>query len=129
MPFFCCPSAILSPFIISSYSFFHSFPHLSRSPFHSPHRSPSAHPSTAINNCLCHRSAQPKPMRSGQTHPSHMLLTNTHAVLVYRHGRIYASAGELCLYFMGEAGSVQIDGDCDSLPTMLCFCWLCYHCL
>lgn len=62
-------------------------------------------------------------------HILHTCFSQTHTQYSYIVTAVYASAGELCLYFMGEAGSVQIDGDCDSLPTMLCFCWLCYHCL
>lgn len=62
-------------------------------------------------------------------HILHTCFTQTHKQYSYIVTAVYASAGELCLYFMGEAASVQIDGDCDSLPTMPCFCWLCYHCL
>ncbi len=60
-------------------------------------------------------------------HILHTCFAYTHTQSSYIVTAVYASAGELCLYFMGEAASVQIDGDCDRLPTMLCFCWLCYH--
>ncbi len=106
IPFFCCPSAILSHFIIFSYCFFlsifHSFSHLSWSPLRSTHRSPSAHPSTAINNCLCHRSAQPKPMRSGQTHPSHMLRTNTRSPRISSRPYMHLPVNSSCISWVRQ---------------------------
>lgn len=56
-------------------------------------------------------------------HILHTCFAQTHTQSSYIVTAVYVSAGELFLYFMGEAASVQIDGDCDSLPTMLCFCY------
>lgn len=128
-PLFCCPLTILSPFIISSYSFL-SFIlslicHGPPSTLIGPHLPIPQQPLTTV----CVTGALNLNQCAQVKHILHTCFTQTHTQYSDIVTAVYASAGELCLYFIGEAGSVQIDDDCDSLSTMLCFFWLCCHCL